>query len=320
MARYTVGVDFGGTNIKIGLVDDQGRVRRRETLLTSRAGRPAEFVQAAAQAVERLAAAASVRPSALRGLGVGAPGLINVRSGLVHHLVNVSGWHEVPLGRIFKQRLHCPCVVDNDVNVVTLGEWQFGAGRGAEHLFCLTLGTGVGGGIITDRALVRGAGGSAGELGHLPLVPEGLLCVCGGQGCLETQIGSAAIVREAGVALARSKMLQRLAKAHGGSLTPELINRAARAGDWAARRVWSRFGRWLGAGVSSVINLLNPDRVVIGGGLANAWPFFYPALVQTVRTLALDVPRRSARIVRAQLGDEGGIIGGAVLVWQETKG
>jgi glucokinase len=174
---------------------------------------------------------------------------------------------------------------------------------------CLTLGTGIGGGLIVHGRLDRGASGSAGEIGHMTIVPDGRRCACGSRGCLETLIGSSAVVREGRAALRRGS----------SRLTPELLSRAARAGDRAARQVWVRFGEWLGIGVANLVNLLNPDRVVIGGGIARAWPLFYPSLARTVRARAMEVPARAARIVRGQLGDQAGIIGGAVLVWQQEE-
>lgn len=315
---WTVGVDFGGTTVKVGLVNRRGRVVRTTVLTTRRVGTPTRFLAAVSREITALAHAVGIRPSQLCGVGIGAPGLIDVRRGIVHHLVNVRGWRQVPLARDFWRRLRCACVVDNDVNLVTLGEWSCGAGRGAHNLICLTLGTGLGGGLIIQDQLYRGASGSAGEIGHMVIAPGGHRCTCGNRGCLEAQVSANLIVREARVAIRRgAQILRRLAQRSTGPLTPELVCRAAAQGDRAARQIWVRVGRWLGVGIANVVNLLNPDRVVIGGGVAKAWPLLSASLRKTLRAQAMDVPLRSVRVVRGQLGDQAGIIGAAVLVWKE---
>ena len=317
---WTVGIDFGGTNIKVGLVDGRGRVIRTQVLPSAALSRPRAFVEGAGRAVERLASSVGLRPSQLRGVGVGAPGPVDHERGIVHCLVNVPGWREVPLGRQLTQRLGCRCRIDNDVNLWTLGEWRFGAGRGARHLVCVTLGTGVGGGLLFDGRLHRGAAGSAGEIGHTVVDPRGRRCQCGARGCLEAQVGTAAILSLARRAIRRHPgPLRELARDAGGRMTPALVSRAAGRGDPAARQIWDEIGRWLGMGLASVVNLLSPDRMVIGGGVANAWRFFRPALMRTMRAQAMRVPMQALRVVRAQLGSRAGILGAAVIVWGATE-
>ena len=307
MSRYTVGVDFGGTNIKVGLVTDTGRVVAAQVLPARPFGSPSSFVERIGAAVEGLARSVRLRPSALRGVGVGAPGSVDVERGVVHGLVNVPGWREVPLRRALERQVRCRCAIDNDANLAALGEWRFGAGRGARQLIGITLGTGVGGGLVCHGAVYRGAVGAAGELGHMVIDPQGARCGCGTRGCLEAHVGTAAIVRMGRRALGT---------ATSRGLTPARLSEAARRGDRAARAVWQEVGRLLGLGVANLVNLLNPDCVVIGGGVANAWPWFAPALRRTVRAQALPIAARAARIVRAGLGERAGIVGAAVLIWE----
>jgi len=283
-------------------------VVRSLVLSTRQFGRPAAFVEGVHRAVEQLASSAKLPLARLAGIGIGVPGLVDAQRGIVHLLTNVRGWREVPLVSRLRARLQRPVFLDNDVNLVALGEWRFGAGRGATSLVCLTLGTGVGGGLIVHGALYRGVAGAAGELGHMVLDPNGPRCACGSRGCLEAHVGSAAIVR-----LARQAGV-----AHRGRLTPEGLADLARRGDRTARAVWHQVGRLLGCGLASVVNLLNPDRIVIGGGVANAWPLFAPTLQRTIRAEAMQIPARTVRVVRAQLGDQAGVIGAAVLVWGES--
>ena len=318
--RWTVGIDFGGTNVKVGLVSPTGRVERSRVLSSQDCGRPSRFVEGASRAVESLTQSVGLSPSQLRGVGIGAPGPVDAARGLVHFLVNVPGWREVPLAHHLQRRLRCRCLVDNDVNLAALGEWRFGAGRGARQLVCLTLGTGVGGGLVIDGKLYRGAAGAAGEIGHMVIDPHGRRCACGSRGCLEAQIGTAAVLEQARRAIRRKAgPLRSLAREAQGRLTPALVSQAARSGDAAARKIWADLGRSLGVGLANVANLLNPDRMVIGGGLSNAWGLFYPTLVETVRAQALAVSARAVRIVRAQLGNHAGVVGAAVLVWQRSR-
>jgi len=316
---WTVGVDFGGTNIKVGVVTSTGRVTRSLVLSTRDHATPSRFVEGLDEAIRRLARSEGVRRSRLRGVGVGAPGLMDGERGVITRLVNVpGGWPGLPLARLLERRLGCPCAVDNDVNVVALGEWRYGAGRGTRHSVYLTLGTGVGGGLVIDGKLLRGAAGSAGEIGHTVIDPGGPPCACGSRGCLEARIGTAAILRRARQAMRDgSRTLRRLAAQQGGRLSPALLSRAAGAGDPAARRIWRDVGVALGIALSNVMNLLNPERIVIGGGVANAWRWFSPSMRATVRRRAFAAPRRVCRIVRASLGDRAGIVGGAILVWEQ---
>lgn len=316
---WTVGVDFGGTNIKVGSVTASGRVTRHVVLATRAHATPARFVEGLRGAIRQLARAEGAGRRRLRGVGVGAPGLMDGERGVIYRLVNVpGGWPGLPLARLLERRLGCPCAVDNDVNVVALGEWRYGAGRGTRHSVYLTLGTGVGGGLVINGALVRGAAGSAGEIGHTVIDPEGPPCACGSRGCLEALIGTAAILRRARQAMRDgSRTLAALANRQHGRLSPALVSAAARAADPAARRIWRDVGVSLGIALSNTMNLLNPERIVVGGGVANAWRWFSPSMRATVRRHAFAAPRRVCRIVRASLGDRAGIVGGAILVWEQ---
>ncbi len=317
MTRWAVGVDFGGTNIKIGIVDVRGRAAGLRVLSSKRYGHPAAFVDGISRSVESLAASVGVAPRRLAGVGIGAPGPVDVERGIVHSLVNVPGWHDVPLGGRLARRLRCRCLVDNDVNLFTLGEWRFGAGRGAQDLIGLTLGTGVGGGLMFDGRLYRGAAGSAGEIGHMVIDPGGRRCGCGARGCLEAQVGTKAIRAMALEAAGRSSgTLKTLIRSSRGRITPELVNVAAGRGDAGAKRIWREVGRSLGVALGNLINALNPDRIVVGGGVAKAWRFFYPTLMGTVRAQAMAVPVRAVRIVPARLGDRAAILGAALLARQ----
>ena len=312
---WAVGIDFGGTTVKVGLVAPAGRVAGVRVLPTAELRRPAQFIDGVARAVASLTGRVGLRADRIAGVGVGAPGSVEQARGIIRSLVNVPGWRDVPLARRLARRLQCRCVVENDANCFALAEWRLGAGRGADDLVCLTLGTGVGGGLILNGSLYRGASGAAGEPGHMVLDPRGPRCGCGRLGCWEALVGASAIVALGRMAVRRSKRLRMLVRDHDGRLTPRLIGRAARAGDPHARAVWAEIGARLGVGVANLVNLCNPERVVIGGGIANNWSLFAPAMRLAVRREAMAVAGRAVRIVRARLGDFAGIVGAAVLIW-----
>lgn len=316
MVDVWAGVDIGGTHIKAGLVTRQGRLLADVTLPTRRYATPARFLEGFSAALEKLIVPRGhgVR---LRGVGVGAPGLIDARRGVIRRLVNVpGGWRGVPLKRLLERRLRCPCAIDNDVNAMALGEWTFGAGRGTRHSLYITLGTGVGGGLVIDGRLIHGVSGSAGEIGHMTIALDGPRCACGRVGCLEAFIGTAFILRRAREAMRRgSRILTRLVEREPTrAVTPELLNRAAAAGDRSARRIWDEVGGHLGVGLANLVNLLNPERIVIGGGVANAWRWFAPSMAATIRQQAFAVPAQAAEVVRARLGDRAGVVGASLLV------
>lgn len=315
---WVAGVDVGGTHIKIGLVNGRGRVVREQVLSSDAYGLPQRFVEAVSRVIERLTESVGLSPAKLDGVGVGIPGPVDVQRGIVHSCVNLPQWRHVPLRRILTRRLSCAVHVDNDANMVTLGIWRFGAGKGAEHLVCVTIGTGVGGGLMFGKQLYRGASGSAGEIGHMVVNPRGRLCACGVQGCLEAMVGTAAILSKARYAIRKgSEPLRTLANRAQVRLTPELISQAARAGDRQAQLIWEGVGFWLGVGLANVANVLNPDRIVIGGGLANAWSLFAPTMKRTLRKQAMRVPAQALQVVRDSLGHRAGILGAWELVWQE---
>lgn len=313
---WAVGVDFGGTSVRLGLIARDGRIRRRRRLVSRELGTPAEFVARLSEAIRALTRAQGFDPSRLAGLCVGAPGPVDSERGVVHELVNVPGWRRVPLAEQLERRLRCRCLVDNDVNLFTLGEWRFGAGRGAGQLIGITLGTGVGGGLVCEGALYRGASGAAGEVGHMLVDPRGRRCGCGQRGCLEGQIGTRAILARGRSALRhRRGILARLARQANGAMSAPLIRRAAYLGDPDARRVWTDVGRWLGLGLANLVHLLNPDRIVIGGGLSHSWRLFAPTAMAVLRERTFPIAAGAVQVVRGRLGDDAGMLGGAALVW-----
>ncbi|MEO0085321.1 MAG: ROK family protein [candidate division WOR-3 bacterium] len=324
-----VGVDIGGTNIKLGLVDAHGRVTNRRLLTTQARRGPVQALERLSRAIGGLAESRRVR-----SIGVGIAGLVDHTHGVVRLPPNLPGWHGTPVKTMLEDLTGLPVAVGNDVNAVTLGEWLFGAGRGCRHLFCLTLGTGVGGGIVADNRLLIGANDAAGELGHTIIYGNGAACACGGRGCLEAYVGSRAIIDRARQQLRRQ--LRRLAvhrnqlrmfPGHSeepssilalvndrlSAVTPREVGIAARRGDRLALQVVEETAAYLSMGISNLVALLDPELVIIGGGISRIGP---PLLRAVRRQVMARIPVFSGRrleIVLSKLGNDAGIIGASRL-------
>jgi len=324
-----IGVDIGGTNIKVGVVDSRGRIVARRWLKTLADQGPHQALERLALAIQSLRAGRKVA-----AIGVGIAGLVDHKNGIVRLPPNLPGWHGTPVKKTLEGLTGLKVFCANDVNAVTLGEWLYGAGRGCTHLFCLTLGTGVGGGIIANGQPLLGANHAAAELGHTTIFGDGPLCRCGGQGCLECYVGADSIVERAKRKLrAQMKRLtshrnqialfndlqsekpSRLFDMVGSltRLTTKEIGSAARAGDPLALQVVEETGFYLGLGIANLVALLDPERVVLGGGVSRMG---LPLLQAVRKTVLSRVPIFSGRkldIVLSELGSDAGVIGASRL-------
>ena len=311
-----IGIDFGGTFIKMGLVDGRGKIDRRLSLEVRKDISQPRLFEKICEGIASLRQGTGGGQKTLLGIGMGLPGLIDTETGLVHFLTNVPGWRNLPFAQKMRRRMRLPVFIDNDVNLMTLGEVTFGAAKGLRHIICLTLGTGVGGGLILDGALYRGASLSAGEIGHMPVSREGPPCPCGSYGCLERYVGNEAIVAAAKRRLRRgeSSILPKLLNGDLRRMTPETLHQAARRGDRLSRRVWEEVGEWVGLALAGLVNTFNPEKIVIGGGVSNAGSFLLNPIRRAIRERALETPAKRVTIVRAALGNDAGIIGASVLV------
>jgi glucokinase len=249
-------------------------------------------------------------------LGVGTPGPVDSRTGVVvGNSPNIKGWQGMEIGRILNERLNLPIKVENDVNAMALAETRFGAAVGYSSVVCVTVGTGVGGGVVIDGKLWRGATYSAGELGHIPIDMNGPKCRCGNQGCIEALCSSQAIVERTRQRLGKN-MTPVFDEVLGGSLDNLTIKKlfaAAKKGDDIAREVIEETAGYLGIGLSGVVNLLNPQIVVIGGGIAEGGAGFVEAVSAEVRRRAFGSAISDLRIARATLGNDAGFIGASIL-------
>ncbi len=315
--KTMVGVDVGGTFVKLGLVRGRRILTQQSFPTAPVAASPSALQSAVADAVERLIQS---RRAVVSGVGVGIPGLVEFPEGVVLSCANLKGWGRVPLKANLRRRLGLRVEVDNDVKVMTLAEWTYGAGRGARNLLCVTLGTGVGGGLVLGGRLYRGKGGPSGEIGHLWVEKNGLVCGCGGRGCLERYVGNQAILRSVRMRLRRGEasVLRKMLKGQWSRLTPEMIDQACAKGDRLSLETWTRAGERIGLVLANVVNLLNPEKIVIGGGLAKAGRWIFDPIRQTVRARTIrslgPVP-----IVPAALGSSAGIVGAALLAQENQR-
>jgi glucokinase len=254
----------------------------------------------------------------LAGIGIGCPGLVDSRRGIVRVPPNFPGWEEVFLADAVQDMSGLRTMVDNDVNAMAAGELCFGAGRGFQEMICLTLGTGVGGAFIAGGKIYTGFQGTAGEIGHMTVVPDGPLCKCGNRGCLERLIGAGAIVENA-LAKMEQGGSSSLSSRPSADLTPRHIAEAAGHGDRLAREVLRETGEYLGIVLAGLVNFLNPQAIIIGGGIAQAGELIFASARETIRSRAYALPGEAVRILPAQLGETAGLVGAATLLFMAQE-
>ncbi|HEY3365012.1 MAG TPA: ROK family protein [Symbiobacteriaceae bacterium] len=315
--RPALGIDLGGTAIKAGVVTHDGRIIGRGERATEVEKGVGGVVANLALAARDAMANAGIASSEIAGAGIGAPGICNPRDGVVVNAVNLF-WHEVPVASLLKAELGLRVLLDNDANCAALGEQWCGAAKGSDHAFMVTLGTGVGGGLILNGKIYGGFSGWAGEFGHIPAVENGPHCNCGQHGCLETVASATAIAAAARTAIDSgwSPALARMATAQEGRVDARLVITAARAGDEPAREILAEAGRHLGRVLAGLVTALNPELIVVGGGASHAGDFLLEPCRQVVREKTMPGPGGVVRIVRAALGNDGGLIGAASLAWR----
>lgn len=311
-AGAAIGLDVGGTKINALRVARNGTVLARELVAT-----PAEDAEATMATM--IDVARRLHAADVVAVGVGAAGMVDANEGVLRFAPNLA-WRELAIARRIREAFGLPCQIDNDANVAAWGEWRFGAGRGYRHMLLVTVGTGIGGGIVAGRRLFRGAHGFAAEIGHIIVEPDGPLCGCGNRGCWE-QVASGAAIGRLGREAAREhpgSLLAELSPDGPDGVTGETVTEAARQGEEMARRILEEVGRRLGEGIAGLVNTLDPQVVVIGGGAAEAGELLLdPARRAFERTVEAPEHRPRVPIVPAQLGTDAGAIGAAMLALEE---
>lgn len=308
----TIGIDIGGTKVLGGIVDDRGAVLQSARRDTPREG-GRKLTEAIAEVALELAA-----DSSISSVGLSAAGFISSDRKSVLATPNIAGWNGINLADELQAIINLPVILENDANAAAWGEFRFGAGIGSSNLLMITVGTGIGGGIIIGGQLLRGAYGLAAEIGHLRVLPEGHLCGCGERGCFEQYASGNALLRHAREAIAASPDLARNLLALGDStiagLTGAAITAAAREGDQVALAAFKTTAQWLGAGIASLSAILDPDTVVIGGGVIDAGEILLaPTRDAMERYMPFAGKHPVPKIIAAALGNNAGLVGAADL-------
>ncbi|MDD5083239.1 MAG: ROK family protein [Dehalococcoidales bacterium] len=312
-------VDLGGTKIMVALVSSSGQIIARERTLTPASEGPGAVIDRLCSTIGYLLGEKNVDIAGLHSISMAVAGVIDSERGLVTLSPNLSGWRDVPLRDIVAARLGIRTFLVNDASAAALGEHQFGAGRGVRDLVLLTVGTGIGGGIIIDGHLYLGASGAAGEMGHMTIDINGPKCPCGNTGCLEMLASGTAIAREAIRCAERGQPTSLIKMASGklAEITAEKVSAAAKEGDSVALRVINTAATYLGVGLVNLVNIFNPEMIIIGGGVAKMGGLLLEPARQVVRERAFVLPARVARIVPAQLDDDAGVLGAAAFAFQQ---
>lgn len=317
MEQIIAGVDIGGTTLKIALITPDGELVARSQQATPLVAGEDGIVEQMAETIHFLLQQNGYTPKQACGIGVGVPGPVDTKTGVVRKAVNLHWKRPVPLQAKLEALSGLPVFVDNDANTAALGEMWRGAGRGAKDLVVLTLGTGIGGGVIVDGKIVHGINGAGGEIGHITMTPDqGSACNCGKTGCLETYSSATALIREGQLAATSgaSPVLSHILKTNGNIQAKDVFD-AAKTGDPAASAIVEEAVTYLGLALSHLGMLLNPSHIVIGGGVALAGDFLFSRLRKAFdRFVSFPFIRRSTQIVPATLGNDAGVYGAAWLI------
>lgn len=313
---HFIGSDLGGTNIATALVNEKGEIIEKDKRPTEAAYGPEHVIFNMIEAIKRVAR--DVGMENVAGIGLGIPGLVDIEKGLSIFAGNL-GWENIPVMEKFEKEFpKMRLFMDNDVRVATLGEKYFGAGRGVDNLILITLGTGVGSGIIINGKLYRGKTYSAGEIGHITIFSDGLYCNCGNRGCLEVYASAPGIARRARdyIRTGHFTIMAGMVGHDLSKITAEVVSKACDLGDRLALTIMEETAEILGIGIANYINILNPEMVIIGGGVSLAGNKLFDPLRKTVRQRTMRNAGENVRIVPAELKDESGMVGAAALAME----
>lgn len=320
---YYIGIDLGGTNLRAAIVDtDTGQIfhqRKRPTL----ANEGQEAVIGRIVELIRELTRDNGKVGSIKGIGIGVPGTPDIDTGVIQFLPNLPGkWINVPLQSIVEEEVELPVALINDVRAITLGEWIFGAGRGAQTVACLAIGTGIGGGVVVNGEFHLGIGGTAGEFGHHVVEVDGLPCGCGGKGCLELYASGPAIaamgVKE--VMHGHTTRIGELVNHDLNRIDAGTIVQAALDGDPIAKGILQRAGMYLGIAVGNILGVISPQKVIFGGGVSQAGDLLLRPIVQTINERVHVIPIQKVEFALAELGINGGLIGAALWARRKCEG
>ncbi|MBF0780990.1 MULTISPECIES: ROK family glucokinase [unclassified Granulicatella] len=315
-----IGVDLGGTSVKMAIVSLEGEVLTKWSISTNKLDNGQHIVKDIIQSIQQHLDLYSLNASDIKGIGIGSPGAIDKKKGSVTGAYNLGWASEQPVRALMQEALQIPVFIENDANVATLGERWKGAGLNADDMVLVTLGTGVGGGIVTNGKLVNGSKNCAGEIGHILIDAHGLNCTCGKKGCLETVASATGIVqlaRQHSDKYAEKTTLKNMID--DGIVSAKDIFDYAKCGDKLAQLIVNQFAEYLGIACSHIANMLNPRYIVIGGGVSGAGEFLIQQVNKYFEKYVLTTISNSTELVLATLGNDAGAIGAASLVLSESE-
>jgi len=315
-------IDLGGTKIITAIISSTGQVIAREYCLTLADEGPQSVIDRIFSAVDHILSLRSVDSSQLDSISIAAAGAINLEKGLITSSPNLPGWQDVPLRDVIKRKHGINTFLINDASAAALGEHRFGDGKGINNLIYLAVGTGIGGGIIINGRLYSGSCGSAGEIGHMTIDVNGLWCNCGNIGCWETLVSGSAVAREAikRISQGEGSSLTEIVEGKVEDITAEKVGVAAQGGDCLALEVITKAATYLGIGMVNLVNIFNPEMIIVGGGVAKMGDLLLNPARQVVRERAFPLSAQAVRIVPTQLGEDSGVLGAAVFARQQKTG
>ena len=308
MDDYVIGIDLGGTNLKAGIVDKSGKIHHRLSIKTNNHADPQTILNQIFELIDKIGAGFKPAPANIIGVGLGSPGLVDKKGETILFSPNLPLWRNIPIKRMITEKYGVPCVLENDANAAAWGEKWVGAGKDAESLVMITLGTGIGGGIVINNKLWRGVNNVAAEIGHMVIKLDGPKCSCGNYGCIEAYASATAMVR---------RFKESLQNGTSSSLkdckeiTAKAINDAAFGGDGASLNIIRETGQYLGIALVNIMHVLNPEVIVLTGGMIGSGDLLLNPIKQIIKEKAFEASAKETKIVFSELGNDAGIIGAA---------
>ena len=308
---YYIGIDLGGTNIAVGLVDENGKILAKDSTPTLAEREYPEIVKDMITLSDNVVKASGFSMSDVKAIGIGSPGSIDYKNGKVAYANNIK-FHNTPLAEEIKKYYDIPVFLENDANAAAFGEY-IAAGEGAKVFAAITLGTGVGGGVIIDNKIFRGSNGAGAELGHFTLIHNGLPCTCGKNGCWECYASATALVNQTKVAMSKypESLMNTIAK-ENGSVNGRTAFDAAKKGDAAAQQVVDKYIEYIADGIVSIVNIFQPEKLVIGGGISKEGDYLLKPIIEYVRKYDYNKLFEQTKITTATLYNDAGIVGAAL--------
>ncbi len=310
-----IGIDLGGTNLKYAIGNAEGDIFVKKSRPTNANQSQGEIFETIFLSIEELLEEAKKRNESVEGIGVGSPGSIDFWKGqLIGSTPNIPSWTNAPIKKRIEDKFQIPVWADNDANIMALAEARKGAGKGHKNILCLTIGTGIGGGIVINKQVLRGEHFSAAEVGHIIIVKDGKKCNCGNNGCFEAYASAPAMVDRY-----QHKVTNGGSTSQNNDVDAQYIFEKAEAGDKFAQETVQESCEFLGAGIASISNIIDPEIVIIGGGVAGAGEKFIRLIEQEVKKYSIKAITTPLKILRAEMGNDAGIIGAIMLAVESTK-